>query len=58
MNSYTEADEACKGDVSRALLNLRHQVAMDETAGVIDMYAEAAYKCGATHQQVSNHRAR
>lgn len=58
MNSYTEADEACKGDLSDALLNLRHQVAMDETAGVIDMYAEAAYKCGATRQQVSTYSAR
>ncbi|OGU23672.1 MAG: hypothetical protein A2580_13360 [Hydrogenophilales bacterium RIFOXYD1_FULL_62_11] len=52
MYEYSEADEACEGDQSKALSNLRHQVVMRESAGVIAMYELAALKCGARWDQI------
>jgi hypothetical protein len=49
--AWTEADEAARGEKSRALANLAWQVRYDETMGVIAMYERAALKLGATLEE-------
>lgn len=56
IKSYSEADEAAAGSVQIAQLNLREQVAMDETIGVIDMYEGAARNLGAPHLHIDTAR--
>jgi len=53
MDFVTEAVEAAGGSSTMALLNLRWQVANEESAGVIDMYEDAAIGLGASQQHVT-----
>jgi hypothetical protein len=52
----TEAQEAAQSSLQDALRNLAFQVMFGETAGVLQMYEDAAVKLGATPSQI--HRAR
>jgi hypothetical protein len=50
----TEADQAARGSRERALRNLTYQVETGETMGIIGMYAEAAWRAGASIQDINS----
>ena len=52
MSVYTEADEACRGNPLLALGNIRYQMVMGESKGMIDYYADAAIRCGLKREDV------
>ncbi|MCU1136937.1 MULTISPECIES: hypothetical protein [Stenotrophomonas] len=58
MSIYTEADEACRGDALVALANIRYQMVMGESEGLIDYYAQAAVNCGLSRPDVNQYIAR
>ena len=58
MPVYTEADEACRGDALVALANIRYQMVMGESEGLIDYYAQAAVNCGLSRPDVNRYVAR
>lgn len=51
MQLVTEAVEAAKRERLRAAANLRHQVMVGETQGVISMYEDAAVRLGLTYAE-------
>lgn len=52
MSVHTEADEACRGNPLLALGNIRYQMVMGESDGMIDYYADAAIRCGLKREDV------
>lgn len=58
MPVFTEADEACRGDALVALANIRYQMVMGESEGLIDYYAQAAVNCGLSRPDVDLYIAR
>lgn len=51
----TEADESTHGDQLVALANVRWQLLMDESMGVVDMYQEAAVRTGVSALTVNEY---
>lgn len=48
----TEADEAAHGCLQTALRNIAFKVVFGETQGVIEHYADAARRLGASQDQI------
>jgi hypothetical protein len=52
----TEAMEAARGSLQRALSNLAFQVVFESGSAVVEMYEEAARHLGATQDQIDRAR--